>query len=72
VPPDPTQTRQEGPTLHGGAYCITYYRDALGQPAPQDRATVAVLVEYDAAGQEILRTTTSISRRPRRNFRCEG
>jgi len=48
-----TSERREGPTPNGGAYSITYYRDARGVPTTRDRARSVEIIEYDVEGEAI-------------------
>lgn len=46
----------DGPTPHGGAKAIAYFRDADGNPSPKERAAQVEIVELDAAGEQVFRT----------------
>lgn len=51
-----TEERSNGPTPHGGAYSIAYYRDAAGNPASKEVAAQVEIVEYDSRDNVIWRT----------------
>ena len=51
-----TQERRNGPTPHGGAYSIAYYRGRDGSPVPKDQATAVELVEFTESGDQVFRT----------------
>ena len=51
-----TSERRDGPTPHGGAYSIAYFRDKRGAPTTKERAASVEIVEHSAAGDEIART----------------
>jgi hypothetical protein len=55
VPDDHTSRRTEGPTPAGGAYAVAYFSHD-GRPVPQRFANQAMIVEYDEADTEIMRT----------------
>lgn len=53
---DLTSQRAEGPTPHGGAYAIAYFRDDAGNAVPRERATSMEIVEFSPEGEAIFRT----------------
>jgi len=53
---DPSVQQQDGPTPHGGAYSVTYFRDVRGNPVPKAWAVMAEVLEYTASGELVHRT----------------
>jgi uncharacterized protein (DUF2141 family) len=53
---DDTQQRTEGPTPHGGAYAIAFFRDKDGNPCPKADAAGMEVVEFDADDNQVFRT----------------
>lgn len=51
-----TQLKTDGPTPAGGAYMITFFRDAEGNPVDEQDAVAAEILEYDDKGEVIFRT----------------
>lgn len=58
--PSGSSVRVDGPTPNGGAYSISYYKDASGEPVPEAKATSAEIVEFTASGSAIHRTYTRL------------
>ncbi len=54
--PEPTRKRTEGPTPHGGAYAIGYFRDKQGIPCSQADAHATEIIEFDSQDKAIFRT----------------
>lgn len=52
--------RHQGPTPAGGAYAVSTYRDASGNPCPKVSASSVEIVECDADGGAIRRTYADI------------
>ena len=52
---DPSVERIDGPTAHGGAYGIVYYRDHRGNPVPKEWAVGHELHVHDEDGKLLSR-----------------
>lgn len=50
------ERRVDGPTPNGGAYTVITYYDIEHKRVDEEVATHAELVEFDANGEQVLRT----------------
>ncbi len=60
--PGPYKEVVEGPTEHGGAFVVTYYFDSHYKPVLKERATRAIVHEYDDKSRSIYREYLTLER----------
>lgn len=53
--PGPFKEVVDGPTEHGGCFMVTYYFDSRYKPIVKDRATRAIVHEYDEKSRSVHR-----------------
>lgn len=60
--PGPFKEVVEGPTPHGGSFTVTYYFDSHYRPVIREKATRAIVHEYDDKSRSIFRDYLTLDR----------